>query len=463
MDSEAYELSVNSNLIRIAAGSEQGIIYALTTLVQLMENGTVKTCRVKDEPRYSHRGLSMDCARHFFRADEVKKVIEEISLAKMNVFHWHLTDDQGWRIESRKFPLLHTTGSEYYTQEEIKEICEFAKIRGVEIIPEIDMPGHVSSILAAYPDLSCSHKQVSLAKTGGIFPVILCAGNDKTYEFLNELWQEIFELFPGDRFHTGGDEAPKKEWKACPCCTKKMQDMGYTDYEQLQGYFASRINEIFKANGKTAVFWNETLRSVSNLENAEIQYWTLQHRDSMEKYADTKQKWIYSDMFELYFDYPYSMTNLKKVYETVPHLGMRQVDKSDGLQGMEAAIWAEHIQNEERLENLLFPRVYALAEILWASDNDYQEFEARLAENIKSDLHGNIAYTSRDWWTPEGQARQMEAFAYMKSMNDGMSEETKAETVESTAPNREFGEVFMTKFFQPEDLPILMAGMNQKA
>lgn len=457
---EGYRLKVTDKGISIFAAAEKGVIYALTTLAWLLDGEEVEACEITDEPKYAHRGLSMDCARHFFTAPEVKKVIEEISLAKMNVFHWHLTDDQGWRIESRRFPQLHETGGAHYTQEEIKDICEYAKVRGVEIIPEIDMPGHVSSLLAAVPEYSCSGKNVNLAKTGGIYPVILCAGNDRTYQFLDELFEEMCTLFPGTRFHTGGDEAPKKEWKICPCCQKKMTDMGFDNYGQLQGYFANQVSKLLKKRGKTAIYWNETLQSGMQQTDVQAQYWTLQHRDSMEVFADQGGSWIYSDMFELYFDYPYSMTNLKKVYSTVPHLGERQMGKENGLLGMEAAVWAEHITDNVRLENLLFPRIYALAEILWSGQGDYMEFEERLKKNIRNKIHGEIAYTECEWWNPGGEERQREAFRYMKAMNEGMSEETRSETVESTAPNEEFGRAFMTKFFQPEDLPILMGSMQ---
>lgn len=461
MKKEEYRLVVQENQIDIYAGTENGVIWALTTLAEIMDDGRIKECEIEDIPDYEHRGLSLDCVRHFFTVEEVKKVIEEISLAKMNVFHWHLTNDQGWRIESRKFPKLQELSKEYYTQEQIREVCEFARRRGVEIIPEIEMPGHVSSILAAYPEYSCSGKKVSLAATGGIYPVIFCAGNEKTYDFLQELLGEIMELFLGERIHLGGDEVPKKEWKNCPCCQKKMKEMNYSDYEELQGYFATRVADLVKENKKMPVYWNESVQSEVRPTDIQVQYWTLQHRTSMEKYADQKKKWIYSDMFELYLDYPYSMTNLRKVYETVPHLGEREVSAKDGLIGMEGAVWAEHIRDDERLENLLFPRIYALAEILWSGAGDYEEFEERLQQFITSKLHKNIRYTDRSWWVPQGKERQKEAFEYMADINAGMSDEVRAETVESAAPNEEFAEAFMKKFFQPEDLAALMGRVTE--
>ncbi|MCC8067909.1 MAG: beta-N-acetylhexosaminidase [Clostridiales bacterium] len=512
---EGYVLTVTENQIQIKASSEQGVVWAFTTLINYLAAG--QSCEAElscggicDAPRYAHRGLSLDCARHFFPAEEVKKIIEEISLAKMNVLHWHLTDDQGWRIESRRFPKLHQNSVDYYTQEEIREICEFARVRGVEVIPEIDMPGHVSALLNAYPEYSCSGKKVRIATAGGIYPIILCAGQEQTFSFLEELLEEIVHLFLGKRIHLGGDEAPKGEWKKCPCCQAKMQELemkrraretSQTDnlpsaWEDLQGYFMTRVTEILEKYGKTAICWNETLRASNYPQNMQAQYWTLQHRDSMETFAKTGRAWIYSDMFELYLDYPYSMTSVKKLYETIPHLGEKiaagaeaaetaeavdvgsnlgqtvsELSAGDmetlqtNLLGMEACIWSEHIKKPEKMEKLLFPRIFALAEICWNgldAPRDYEKFAERLEKWIAvGRLHQGISYTPRNWWVPSGEERQKEAFAYMASINSGMTEEEKAQTVESTAPNEEFGRAFMTKFFQPEDLPVLMGSMGK--
>ncbi len=508
LSKEGYVLTVTEQQIQIKASSEQGVVWAFTTLINFLaagqscENG-LPCGEICDAPRYAHRGLGLDCARHFFPAEEVKKIIEEISLAKMNVLHWHLTDDQGWRIESRRFPKLQENSVDYYTQEEIREICEFARVRGVEVIPEIDMPGHVSALLNAYPEYSCSGKKVRIATAGGIYPIILCAGQERTFSFLEELLEEIVLLFPGKRFHLGGDEAPKGEWKKCPHCQKKMQDLMLkyrscdtsrteefpSGWEDLQGYFMTRVTEILEKYGKTAICWNETLRASNHPENMQVQYWTLQHRDTMEMFAKAGGAWIYSDMFELYLDYPYSMTSVKKLYETTPHLGEKiatgteAADAESGLGqsisefsadsdtletnllGMEACIWAVHIIVSENLVRLLFPRSYGLAEICWKGPDeprDYEKFADRLGKWIAVEgLHREISYTLRNWWVPGGEERQKEAFAYMASINSGMTEDEKAQTVESTAPNEEFGRAFMTKFFQPEDLPILMGSMEK--
>ena len=459
---EGYCLHISETGVVIRASSENGVVWALTTVAILAENQKLPCCVVEDAPRYPHRGLNLDCARHFFPADEVKKVIEEISLAKMNVLHWHLSDDQGWRIESKRFPRLQEISGQFFTQEEIREIVEYARVRGVEIIPEIDLPGHTSSILAAYPMYSCSGKEISLATGGGIYPVILCPGKEETFSFVRELLEEILPLFQGKRFHIGGDEAPKSEWKKCPDCARRMEEQGIGDFEGLQGYFTCRVVEILKEYGKQPICWNEILMSENWTKDMQIQYWTLQHRNTMEKFAQAGGHWIYSDMFELYFDYPYSMTPMKKVYKTIPHLGKHQVSDNEGLLGLEACLWSEHIKESEQLEKLLFPRIYALAELGWCGMRNYREFEMRLKVFLSKGVHGSLRYTPESWWNPKGRARRKEAIDYFTSINSGMSEEVKNQTVEATAPNREFAQSFMSKFFRPLDIPFLLKTMVKK-
>ena len=455
---EGYCLTVTQKIVTLDASTERGIVWGLTTLAELMDGKEIPCCHIEDAPKYIHRALSLDCARHFFPIEEVRKIIEEISLAKMNVLHWHLSDDQAWRIESRKFPKLHTTSGEYYTQDEIRDVVEYARIRGVEIIPEIDMPGHTTGILAAYPEYSCSQKEVKLANAGGIYPVILCAGREETFAFAEELLDEIIPLFPGKRFHIGGDEAPKSEWKKCPYCKKRMEKLGITDIEDLQGYFTEQVIRILKKHDKQPICWNDTLISSNAPKNVQVQYWTLQHRIPMQEFVENGGKWIYSDMFEIYLDYPYSMSNLKKVYATKPHFGKTSFADDPNLLGLEGCLWAEHITDTKRLENLLFPRVYALAELNWCGRRDYAEFKTRLKAFISTKLHGEIQYTPENWWEPRGKARKKEAIDYFIKVNS-MPPEVKAQTVDATAPNKEFAGSFMKKFFQPMDIPSLLIAM----
>nr|AHF24445.1 beta-N-acetylhexosaminidase [uncultured bacterium Contig99] len=459
---EGYRLRVAPDGVTAQAADERGAVWALTTLACLLDGDAISVCAIEDRPRFGHRGLSLDCARHFFPAAEVEKIIEQLALAKMNTLHWHLSDDQGWRVESRRFPALHETSGAYYTQEEIRAVVEFARVRGVEIVPEIDLPGHVSAILAADPQYSCSGKPVELARTGGIYPIIFCAGREETYAFLEELLDEVASLFPGDRFHIGGDEAPKAEWKKCPYCQARMREMGLADEEELQGYFSARVAEILRVRGKRAVCWNETLLAANRPRDLEIQYWTPMHRESMRHYIERGGRWIDSDMLDLYFDYPYSMSPVRKVYEAVPRVAGEDRSAAPGLLGMECALWSEHIPDARRLEERLFPRVQAMAENAWSGPGDYADFTARLERYLQGPLHADIITTPRDWWDPEGSARQAEAFGYLRTMTESLPAEVREQTLQAAAPDPEFERMFATRFFRPEDIPILKRLMQKQ-
>ncbi len=459
MEDEAYKLEIRPASLYVTASSEQGVIWALTTAANLLDGNTIPCCVIEDAPRYPHRGIHLDCARHFFPIETVKRVVEGMSLAKLNVLHWHLSDDQGWRIESKQYPMLHQVSGDYYTQDEIRALVEFARIRGVEVIPEIDMPGHTAGILAAYPELSCSGKTVSLAASGGIYPIILCPGKEETLLFIEKLLREIIPLFAGPRFHIGGDEAPKTEWAKCPHCQRRMQAEDISNLQQLQGWFTARVKQILERHGKQAVCWNETLLAANAPQNIQIQYWTLQHRAAMEPFIQKGGQWIYSDMFELYFDYPYSMTPLKKVYSIAPHFGKSDCSKGNGLLGMECCLWTEHVAESSILEQLLFPRSWAVAELCWCGKRDYAEFVKRLRAALAGAAGNAVRFAPDEKWDPRGKARRQDALAYFTKMNSAMSSEVRAQTVENTAPNKEFAQSFMTKFFRVSDLPFLLVTM----
>jgi hexosaminidase len=451
LEQEQYRILITEQEIVVYAGAERGVIWALTTLIRLLaerKEPILPVCRIEDRPLYAHRGLSLDVARRFFQIEEVKNIIEEISMVKMNVLHWHLTDDQRWRIESKKFPELCRCSGEYYTQDEIKEVVAFAKVRGIEEIPEVEMPGHTRGILAAYPSLSCSGKKVRLAKTGGIYKRILCAGAEQTYEFLEELLGEICVLFSSERFHIGGDEAPKVEWKVCPCCQARIKGQKLKDANELQGYFAVRVSDILKKYGKKPICWNDSLMSAVRPEEMQVQYWSVQYNKEMEEFIKNGGTWIYSDMFELYLDYPYSMTSVRKIYENQIDLRSRKYDLHDAPYGMEACIWGEHIATESRLEELLFPRVYAMAEVSWSGAERYEDFEKRLVVENKRLEESGIHVTAAEHWNPEGQEREQESFAYMKSLNPVLSEDEQQEVVDPSDTGEEFRQKFMSRFLE---------------
>lgn len=461
-EKEEYCLTIGTDGIAITAATEQGVIQALTTVCRLAEQGRLAFCEIKDKPQYGYRGLNFDCARHFWEISEVKKIIEQLSLAKINVLHWHLSDDQGWRIESKIYPKLHETSGKYYTQEQIRDVVSFAKERGMEVIPEIDMPGHVTAMVAAYPELSCREERVEVATSMGIYSDILCAGKEDVYTFLENLLDEICPLFESDRFHIGGDEAPKIRWRECSHCRKRMEQLGLSNHNDLQGAFSGRIADILKKHGKQAITWNDNLRAGNLPKDILAEFWSLQYNQQSESFAKKGGQWIYSDMFELYLDYPYSMTSVKKVYETTPHFGSIPVPKGGEALGMEAAIWCEHITSAETLERRLFPRIYALAENAWSGTGDYADFCTRLEAEQHRMEDAGINCTARSWWDPEGKARRKEAIAYMKNMNGSMSKEKKAETVEATKPSPEFAQAFINQFFKKSDLLFLLPVMLKK-
>ncbi len=459
LPSEGYRLQIRADGIALTAACESGIVQGLTTLFCLEKAGGIPLGTISDAPKYPHRGLSLDCARHFFPAEEVKKLIEHLSLHKINVLHWHLADDQGWRIESLKFPKLQEVSGLYYTQQEIREIVEFARIRGVEIIPEIDLPGHTTGILAAYPQYSCSEKEVELAAKGGIYPIILCAGKDSTFAFLKELLEEIVPLFPGKRFHMGGDEAPKNEWKACPHCKARMEQMGLKNYEELQGWFTKQICDILEPMGKTVICWNEILRGKAP-QSLQIQYWTRQYQKAMEDYVPTGGEWIFSEMFDLYFDYPHSMNTLKKAHQVSPYFGSVKKGSEGNLLGLEGCLWSEHIAQTDHLERQIFPRMIALAEAGWTGKISYRGFRNRLKAIWATPLHQGLAMTAEESWDPSGKARLQQSLAYMSTMFAGVDTESAMESMGDSEENKDamkaFYMGFITKFFKLWDLPQLL-------
>lgn len=459
---EAYTLSVSEAGVTVTAATETGVVWALATLFQLgLKDGVLPCCTIADSPKQKHRGLMLDCVRHFFPVEAVKAVIEQLSLVKMNVLHWHLTDIEGWRIESKVFPRLHATSPDYYTHQQIREILEYARVRGVEIIPEIDMPGHSTAFLAAYPELSCTGEEVHIGQPTSL---ILCAGQERTYDFISKLLDEVCALFPSDRFHIGGDEAVKSAWKSCPHCQKKMAEEGLENVEELQGYFTVRLEQMLSQRGKQMVCWNDVLKAKHRPQNMLPQYWTMQHVQSMMEYFATGGEFIYSEMFEFYLDYPHSMNSLSKIYNCKPHIYNVDCSQAPGLVGSEVCLWSEHVYAPEQLYKRLFPRCQALAENAWSRDLDYADFQQRLTAFLPYLDNQGIAYVTADWWDPQGEAKLEDAFAYLQGMF-GM--------ISSTAGNADAGKMLeemglstdtiiqmMSMFFTQEEMPIVMERMG---
>lgn len=460
---EGYRLCVDESGIQIYAAQEAGVLWALTTLVQICdENGRIPVCKISDKPRYPHRGLNLDCVRHFFSVETVKQVIEQISMVKMNVLHWHLTDDQAWRIESKVYPQLHQSSNEYYTQEQIREVVHYAKLRGVEVIPEIELPGHVTGILSVFPQYSCSGKAVDLVTCGGIFSFVLCAGKEETYRFLETLLDEICPLFPSRRFHIGGDEAPKTNWKTCPDCQKKMQEENLSKIENLQGYFTKRVARILEKHGKQIICWNDALNAAIMPDDFMVQYWTVQHLASMKPYLASGKPFIYSDMYDMYLDYPHSMISLKKIYTSRWKIGNKSSALAAGMKGIEACCWTERIPHSTQLFLRLFPRVIAVAETAWTDKRNYREFRHRLHSYIKKLENQKITCTAENWWNPAGKARFRESISYVRQMFPEAYQDIQEQTADIQEINAAFLKAMLKGFFAVWDRPKVIRALSEK-
>ena len=446
---EGYRLRVEESRITLEAATEKGIIHALTTLFLRLEDGKISCCYLEDSPKHPHRGLSLDCVRHFFPIREVEKVLEQMALVKMNVLHFHLSDDQGWRMESLRFPELHRQSGAYYTRRELKDLVEFARLRGISIIPEIDLPGHTTAILSAYPELGCTGKRPSLAGEGGIYTTILCAGNEAVYRFLEELLPEVMELFPDERFHIGGDEAPKTQWSRCPQCRQRLKVLDAEDFEALQTDFTHRVAEILRQHGKRPICWNEALKGGVRAEDMTIQYWTVEGYEQLRRYIREGRPYIYSPMYELYLDYPYAMTPVRKLYKL-------RLPKDKGLIGLEAALWTEHIAESGKLHRHLFPRLYIAAELGWSGEHGpYRTFLSRLKSLCDLASAWGVTPMPEEKWNPRGRERRTDALDFFQKMNGGVLEDSVPDNAHKTEPDFRMMWSYVTRFFRLSDLPAL--------
>lgn len=390
LSEEGYVLEIQPEKISIKSKTEAGKYYGAQTLFALIEEqGSVLECvKISDEPKYGYRGFMIDVSRHFFPVEEIKKIVDQCAKYKLNKFHWHLSDDQGFRIESKKFPELNQTGAVrkeedgtitkgFYTQEEIKEIVAYAADRQIEIIPEIDMPGHTTAIISAYPYLSCSGEDTEVKNKGGVYTQILCAGKEETMRFVYELLDEVVSLFPGRYFHIGGDEAPKEEWVKCEHCQKLIRSENLHDEEELQAHFTKKLSDYLALKGKTAIGWNEILAS-GKAEHMIAQYWMESGQGYSYDTLKKGQKFIFSNTNAFYMDYPYSMVTLKGTYMYEPNMQGKTDIPKEQILGLEAPVWTEYIATSEKLEKQIFPRIQALAENAWSCEKDYDDFLRRV-------------------------------------------------------------------------------------
>ncbi|MDD3946538.1 MAG: beta-N-acetylhexosaminidase [Clostridia bacterium] len=409
---EGYRIECTTEGLAVYASGYVGAFYAVMSLRQLFcmdipETPTVLSMHavsITDKPRYGWRGIMLDESRHFFGAEVVKQLLDWMAMYKLNIFHWHLTDNEGWRVEIKKYPKLTEIGSVrrgtqtmawgrpnainwvsyggYYTQEAIRDIIDYAKERNITIIPEIDLPAHFAAAIAAYPQLSCGETKIEPSvRHSENADIIACVGKESTYRFVYDVLDELCELFPAPYFHIGGDEASKKEWKRCPLCQKVMKDKKLADEEALQGYFNNKIALYLKRKGKAMIGWNEIL-TTDNLERGVIaQYWTEKRDRNVEKHALDGRKIIISKHQAFYFDMPYAKVRLSDTYKFEPEKAFLIEDWAIGI---EAPLWTEWVSTPERLQFQLFPRIEALSEVAWSAKEarNYHDFRKRLRKRM---------------------------------------------------------------------------------
>lgn len=410
--SEGYTLKIDENGVVIAASDANGAFYGAVTLkIMLMQSKTadgkavLNGADIYDYPRFSYRGGMIDDSRHFFGVELVKKMLDNMALVKLNKFHWHLSDDQGYRIESNVYPLLNEIGSKrkfehleaknlplsmickneggeyfyYYTKDEIRDIVAYAKKLHIDVIPEIDIPGHTSCMIAAYPELVCNSVGCEVVSESGIMKNVLCPGKESTYEFVENLLSEVIELFPYEYFHIGGDEAGlgHKIWeKDCPDCKKLMQEKGVKTGNELQSVFMNRITDFLKSKGKIPIAWSDGITDITN-EGIACHYWTLKNPLWVKK-ESKKRKFILSPSTHFYFDMNFGYLPLKKTYNfNEAKLGISDINT---VMGVEFETWSEWITDKDTLEFSVFPRIFALAEVAWTKDKykNYKDFYKRL-------------------------------------------------------------------------------------
>ena len=428
---EGYTLAVTPQQISIKAADYNGALYALQTLRQLLPNEVESTKLVKrdwlvpavtitDAPQYQWRGLMLDVSRHFFPKEYILKTLDRMAMLKLNTFHFHLVDNEGWRIEIKKYPKLTEVGAwrvdqedklwdertpnpanafanpattpkkygGFYTQEDIKEIVAYATARGITVIPEIEMPAHAMSAIAAYPELSC-HKRPIGVPSGAVWPItdIYCAGQEETFDFIEEVLTEVLALFPSQYIHVGGDEATHTEWEHCPKCQLRMKEHQLKNVHQLQSYFIRRIDDFLTSKGRTLVGWDEIMDGglaknavVMNWRGIEVGKKALAQGNPIVLTSD-----CYIDNYQGLPDYEPQANGgylpLKKLYNynlEKEALADASVEKSKVL-GTQANLWAEHVGSTEHSEYMLFPRLLALAEISWTNDKlkDWDSFMRR--------------------------------------------------------------------------------------
>ncbi len=427
LGAEGYSLSVTPGGVTVRATTATGIFYGSQSLLQLFPPEifstksqempwTIPAVEISDAPRFAWRGFMLDVSRHFFTPTEVKQVLDLMALYKLNTFHWHLVDDQGWRIQIKKYPRLTEVGAwregigfglepqsataygkdgrygGFYTQRDIREIVAYAAQRHITVVPEIEMPGHSSAALTAYPQFACPGVKVSIPTSGGIYTGVYCAGNDATFTFLDHILSEVAPLFPGKFLHIGGDEVVKSNWMSCALCQQRMKTEGLKSEHELQSYFIRRVETLVNAHGKRLIGWSE-IREGGLAPQAALMDWIGGGAES----AGSGHDVVMTPTRYCYFDH-YQSTNhnaeprsiggylpLESVYQFDPVPPKLAPELQSHVLGGQANLWTEYVPNLRHVEYMMFPRLAALAEVDWSPIKlrDWDGFKARAALNEK--------------------------------------------------------------------------------
>ncbi|MBP5572221.1 MAG: family 20 glycosylhydrolase [Bacteroidales bacterium] len=418
---EGYTIDATGKKVIVEASTEAGLFYAKQTINQLKQGRRIPKVRIVDYPRFEWRGWHIDPCRHFMEVKDIKKQIDVMAQYKINTLHWHLTDDQGWRIEIKKYPRLTEVGGwrtefdgsvhgGFYTQDEIRDVVKYAAERHITVVPEIEMPGHSAAAIKAYPELCCTKEKMNDFYTWGSPDIVLCAGQDFTYEFLENVIAEVVELFPSEYIHIGGDECQKTKWKNCPVCQARIKSEGlkadseFTAEEKLQSYAVRRMEKILAKYGRKLIGWDEILEGGLS-DGAAVMSWRGESGGI--KAAKTNHTVVMTpSRAGMYFDHyqgdakiePVTIGNLNTLekvynYDPVP-AALTQQGKGSYVKGVQCNNWSEYMYDEAKREYMLFPRAFALAEIAWTQleNKNFSDFLVRMDEACKRLDKAGVVY-----------------------------------------------------------------------
>ena len=427
-----YMLTITPKLLTITGGDYQGVVSGISTLRQMIATAspTVPCCKILDQPRFSWRGMELDCSRHFFTKEEVEELLDVLALYKVNKLHWHLTDDQGWRIEIKKYPLLTERGAwripnnqdsvcvrnaqqqdnpdlqlpkknfnsrgEYggfYTQDDIREIVAYARQRGIDIVPEIDIPGHSLCAIDNYEGLSCTER----TGWGQFFTTPLCPGKDRVLEFCKDVYREVFDLFPYHYVHIGGDEVDMSHWRRCPDCQRRMREHGLKTEDELQAWFIHEMEHFFNENGRDMIGWDEIIAGGLSATST-VMWWRSWNKDAIQQAVRHGNRVICTPNSQFYLDYDPASLDLSDIYNFNAQPGDITPEQQKLVIGVQGNLWTEWVPTRERMFYMAFPRMLAVAELGWTmpKNKDFDDFQRRLLPHYELLQQLGVTYRRPD-------------------------------------------------------------------